>query len=239
MAMERKAVSLPRLLWRMGAVWVFFPLLFAVSFGAVGLYMLQQARLQDRYGVEGIAVVEEKYTRTGRDSDGRTTVTHYLSYSFRPEGGSPIQDSESVQRSFYNQVRVGDEIPIRYVPHRPEVNEIEPGVNKLIGWVFGGFGFLAAVASAGLAWWIWTRKRSVLRAARHGEVRQARVTGVRRTNVQKNNHQMHVLQWVDAAGQPGESRMYRMERLMDHPVGSVIVVYVDPVTGRGWWEEDF
>ena len=239
MAIQRKQVSYPRLLWRLGALRVLFPLLFAVSFGGVGLYTFQQAQLLDRYGIDGIATIEDKYTRTGRDSDGRTTVTYYLSYTFRPEGGSPLSDTESVQRSFYNQVRAGDEVPIRYVSHRPEVNEIEPGANRLIGWIFGGVGLIAAIVTVGLAWWMWKRKLSVLRAATKGEVRQARVTGMRQTNVQKNNRQMYVLQWVDASGQEGESRMYTHDALSDYPAGSVIVVYVDPKTGRGWWEEDF
>ncbi|MCC5985862.1 MAG: hypothetical protein JJU42_16015 [Rhodobacteraceae bacterium] len=239
MTMQRKQVSYPRLLWRLGALWVLFPLIFAVSFGGIGLYMLQQARLLDRYGIEGTAVIEDKYTRTGRDSDGRTTVTYYLSFTFRPEGGAPLSASESVQRGFYNQVREGDEIPIRYVAHRPELNEIEPGSSKLLGWVFGGIGLVAAVVSVGLAGWMWRRKLSVLRAARNGEVRQARVTGTRRTNVQKNNRQMYVLQWIDATGQDGESRMFPHDALSAYPAGSVIVVYVDPKTGRGWWEKDF
>ncbi len=239
MTMERKQVSFPRLLWRLGVLWVLFPLVFAVAFGGIGVYSLQQARLLDRYGIEGTATIDDKYTRTRRDSEGRTTTDYYLEYTFRPEGGMPMSAHDTVQRSFYNRVSEGDAIPIRYVPHRPDVHEVEPGSNKLIGWIFGGIGFVASVVALGLAGWMWTRKRSVLRAARHGEVRQARVTGLRRTNVQKNNQQMYVLQWTDAAGQTGESRMQTQEHLSGHPEGSVIVVYVDPQTGRGWWEEDF
>jgi len=30
--------------------------------------------------------------------------------------------------------------------------------------------------------------------------------------------------------------MDAQETLLRHPIGSVIVVYIDPKTGRGWWE---
>ncbi len=237
--MQRKEISYPRLLWRMGALWALFPVVFAVAFGTIGVLSVQKARLLDRHGVDGIATIDDKFTRTTRDSEGRNRTTHYLAYTFTPEGRAPISDRDSVGRSFYTQVRVGDDVPIRYVPHRPEVHEIDPGATALMGWVFGAIGLGAAGASVGVGGWMWRRKQSVLRAARHGEVRQARVTGLRRTNVQKNKRPMHVLQWVDASGDHGESRMGPQEGFAPYPEGSVIVVYVDPQTGQGWWEEDF
>ena len=239
MAMQRKEISYPRLLWRMGALWALFPVVFAVTFGTIGVLSLQEARLLDRHGIDGMAIIEDKFTRTRRDSEGRTTTDHYLAYTFTPEGSLPLSAQDTVGRNLYMQVRVGDDVPIRYVPHRPEVHEIDPGSAKVLGWIFGGIGGLAALISVGVAVWMWQRKQSVLRAARQGEVRQARVTGLRRTNVTKNNHPMYVLQWVDAAGDGGVSRMRAQGDFADHPEGSVIVVYVDPKTGRSWWEEDF
>ncbi|TVS00521.1 MAG: hypothetical protein EA407_14530 [Rhodobacteraceae bacterium] len=104
------------------------------------------------------------------------------------------------------------------------------------GAIFTSVGALIVLVGLGLGGWMVGRKLSVLRALREGEIREARVTGIRETNVRKNKVRQYVLDWVDASGTPGSSMMDRFDRLADHSDGSVITVYIDPKTGRGWWE---
>ena len=82
------------------------------------------------------------------------------------------------------------------------------------------------------------RSASLFRAAVSGEVREARVEGIRDTGVTVNKVRQFALQWVDAVGQTGESLGHPGDRLDTWPVGSIILVYADPKTGATWWEED-
>jgi hypothetical protein len=94
-------------------------------------------------------------------------------------------------------------------------------------FVAGGLGW------AGLGAW---RATSAVRAASRGEVREARVTAHARAGRRRGAPRR--LAWCDARGARGQSRP-RPEGALDRwPVGSVVVVYADPLTGHGWWEED-
>jgi hypothetical protein len=94
-------------------------------------------------------------------------------------------------------------------------------------FVAGGLGW------AGLGLW---RAGSAVRATRRGEVREARVTSHARAGRRRGAPRR--LAWSDARGVRGQSRPRADGALDPWPVGSVIVVYADPLTGRGWWEED-
>jgi hypothetical protein len=103
------------------------------------------------------------------------------------------------------------------------------GAMPLAGlWIMaGGLGW------AGFGAW---RAASAVRAARGGEVREARVTAHARAGRRRGAPRR--LAWRDARGQRGQSRPRSESALEPWPVGSVVVVYADPLTGRGWWEED-
>ncbi|MFN6979449.1 MAG: hypothetical protein ACK4OP_15060, partial [Gemmobacter sp.] len=75
------------------------------------------------------------------------------------------------------------------------------------------------------------RARAAVRALRTGEAREARVTGH-----ETADGQTWRMAWIDAAGQAGRSMGGPPEGL--RPVGTIIVVYADPVTGSTWWDED-
>ncbi len=94
------------------------------------------------------------------------------------------------------------------------------------------------VIAGGLGWagfGVW-RAGSAVRAARQGEVREARVTAHARAGRRRGAPRR--LSWCDARGRRGQSRPRPEGGLEPWPVGSVVVVYADPLTGRGWWEED-
>ena len=236
--MARVRVPLVPLILRRGGWALAFPLVFALGFGAAALWAVGEVRLLDRYGIEGRAEVTAKFIREGRDSDGRRTVTYYVAYVFTTEAGRTVEADRSVGRGFFDRVMTGDLIWVRYVAHDPDRHEIEPGITRLLVLVFGivsAGGWLAA--GAGL-WWLWRRLAPALRAVRDGEVREARVIAQTASGIRVFGQELLRLNWRDARGTQGQSGALRPARLRGWPVGSVVVVYVDPVTGQSFWEED-
>lgn len=95
---------------------------------------------------------------------------------------------------------------------------------------------IAGGAGLGILLWRGPMAASMWRAASRGEVRQAKVTGWRETAMSSNSIRLRCVTWRDAAGATGESRPALPDRLPQ--AGQKIIVYVDPLDGRGWWEED-
>ncbi|MCC5955246.1 MAG: DUF3592 domain-containing protein [Natronohydrobacter sp.] len=235
--MERKPFSFWRVARRLGLFWLGLPLIFALGFGGVAISMSAQMILLARDGVTGEAEVLARQVERRRDSEGKETVTYYLRYSYLPEGRhEAIVKRQSVSRRLHDQVREGQFIPVTYAWTQPERATVDARHDRFGLILFGVVGGIGTLVALGLGGWMLSRKLSVLRALRRGEVREARVTGLRRSNVQKNKVQQYVIDWVDATGSTGSSMMDAQETLLRHPIGSVIVVYIDPKTGRGWWE---
>ena len=234
--MERKPVKLWHLTRRLGLIWVGFPLIFALVFGGVGLSLWAKSALLAREGVviDGVVLdkrIERKSTKNGEE------LTYILRYEYHPtERLDPIVKRATVNESRYRKTEIGDAIDVTYVWSQPDTASIDPRGDRFGAVIFSLFGSVAAVVTLGLGWWLIGRKLSAIRALRGGEVREARVTALRQTNVSKNNVPQYVLDWVDAGGQKGTSLMAGHSKLAQYPVGSVIVVYVDPKTGRGWWD---
>ncbi len=236
--MQRKPVSYWRLIRRLKLYWLGFPLVFALAFGGVGIALSRDVMLLAREGVVVQAQIIDRQIETRRSSDGKTSTYYHVHYSYHPEErADPITRRQTVSRTLYDRAQPGGQMPVTYAWSSPDRASIDLAHDRLGAWIFGGIGVVAALVSLGLGGWMIGRKRSVLRALRHGELREARVTGIRETNVRKNNVRQYVLDWVDATGATGSSMMDRFTRLSETPVGSVIRVYVDPRTGRGWWED--
>jgi len=235
--MERKTVTLGRLI-RRHYLWVpVLPLAFAILFGVIAQSMRENANRLAVHGLDGIATVTDRDTRVRRDNDGNTRREHYLTYRFDLPGGDRVSFRRSVSESFYRQAGLGIEVPIRYIPHDPGIHELEPGANTQGAWIFGAFAVVLGGVSALAAWIIARRKASLLRAARHGEVRQARVSEIVAANVVVNGQPRYRLRWIDAVGDTGQSAPHPLNSLPEP--GAVIVVYVDGRTRTGWWEDDF
>lgn len=234
--MERRRVSWKRLFTR-HFIWLpVIPLLVAAVLGAFSWHQLRTAELLEIYGIEAIATVVDRDIRRTRDSEGRTRTEYRISYRFQPTTGPEISTRRNVSRATYDALPSGAEVTVRYVEHDPGVNEIEPGNAATTGLIAALVATTAGIVGLGLTLWIARRKASLFRAARHGEVRQARVTGREETNTRVNGRRQYRLTWVDALGHEGRSGHFRYERLP--PEGSVIVVYIDGKTGRSWWDEE-
>lgn len=233
---ERRKVSWRRLA-RRHLLWLpLLPLAFALVFGTIGAVQVQKARLFAREGVDGSAQVVAREIRSRRDRDGNTTTERIVTYRFQSLSGETVQGVEAVSRGLYDSLAPGQPVAVRYLPGNPAVNTLEPGIGAFEVIILG-VGLLALGIGGGLAAFLLRNKLSILRAARRGEVREARVTGHVVTGVKVNGRTQYRFRWVDAAGQEGESAM---AALGDLPAeGAVVAVYVDPRTGRDWWEGDF
>ena len=68
-------------------------------------------------------------------------------------------------------------------------------------------------------------------------MRQARIERHDPTNWSSNGVTLTRLVWTDARGETGRSRAVTADRLPK--VGTTIIVYEEPRTGRDWWEDEF
>lgn len=234
--MDRKPVNLWHLARRLGLFWLGVPVAFTLIFGGIGLSLWAKSALLARNGVVIQGIVLDKRIERRATSDGEER-SYVLRYEYHPvERLDPIVKRAHVEERDYNQTEIGQPIDVTYAWSQPDTASLNPRGDKFGAIIFSIFGGIAAVVSLGLGWWILGRKISIIRALRSGEVREARVTALRQTNVHKNNVAQYVLDWVDATGQQGTSMMAEYQNLTAYAVGSVIVVYVDPRTGRGWWD---
>ena len=81
----------------------------------------------------------------------------------------------------------------------------------------------------------WRDTRSMWRAARSGEVRQARVSHFSNSRWHSDGFPLQRMHWSDALGVAGKTPATRRDRFP--ATGATIIVYVDPATGRTWWED--
>ncbi|SUZ30849.1 hypothetical protein ROE7235_00578 [Roseibaca ekhonensis] len=236
--MDRKPLSYPRLFWRLGLVWLAVPLVLGLAFTVVAWVSWTDYRALQRDGVVGETEVIAREIVRRRDSDGDQTLTYYLTHSFRPEGYSDvITTRQSVGRGVYLATQEGDYLPVTYIWNQPERNTLDPK-HDMLGVVFFGLagGVLDLVALGGLVWG-WGRVGSARRALLHGEVREARVTQIRKLPLRVNGRARYRVAWQDATGLAGKSLISRPDLALAHTVGDVIVIYVDPRGGRGWWQK--
>lgn len=82
-------------------------------------------------GRDGIAVITEKETRTGR----RGSVSYYITYSF-VIGSTTYTEEESISKVDWDALQLGQQIAIRYSASKPDMSVIaggEPNVhNQLV-----------------------------------------------------------------------------------------------------------
>lgn len=81
----------------------------------------------------------------------------------------------------------------------------------------------------------WRDTWSMWRAARSGEVRQARVSHFSNSRWHSDGFPLTRMHWSDALGTAGQTPAARRDRFPAR--GTTIIVYVDPATGRTWWED--
>lgn len=234
--MERRQVSTLGLLWR-HQLWVpLIPAVVAVVLLSVAAARFATADLLERHGITVRGQVIEQQIIRRRTQDGANSADHYLIYSFRTLAGEEGRGRGAVSVSRFNSSPIGTPLDVTYAEVDPTVSTLDPGAPRLSALAFALGGAVAGIGAGVLGWVMWRQKRSALRAARRGEVRQARVRALSPGSLRVRGEQYYQMDWIDAAGQSGQSRNHPLARLPERD--AVIVVYVDPETGRGWWEND-
>lgn len=209
-------------------------------FGVSGIKAWSAHQYETR-GEVAEALVLRKERRETRDSEGNRRVSYHVSYRFETAEGETVQRRRQVRRSFYDSVREGYGVRLRYMPARPARHELPVGATRAASGEFMAYGLLAVAATVGLGLWFGLRALPLVRALAGGRVRQARVTGhvEKRKRRKETGGRYGRVRWVDETGAEGESGWVPMLDVASHPVGCRIRVVVDPATGRAWWEEEF
>jgi hypothetical protein len=235
---QRQPVSLGRLFVR-HFLWVpLIPLMVGLVFSLVGWVIVGSENRLARDGVDTVALVIDRNIRTERNSDGNNVTRYYIRYRFSPSSGETVEGRVAVSRDSYRNYEAGQSVTVRYLPDDPGTNRLAgEGSDRLVGQIIGAVGLLSLIGGAGLGWWLLRGKLSAIRAARHGEVREAEVVDHQVTNTAVNGRMQYRFRWIDAVRAEGQSTMMDYARLP--AVGTVVKVYVDPRTGRGWSEYDF
>jgi hypothetical protein len=233
---QRQPISWGRLFMR-HLLWIpLVPLMFSLIFAGVGAAVLKSERALARNGADGVAQVISRDIMTRTDSDGSRVTTYLVGYRFNPTSDQTVQAESAVSRAYYTAVTIGAEVPVRFLPDDPATSALEPG-GEILPMIFLAIGGVAMAVALGLGWYLAGGKLSLLRAARHGEVREAQVIGHQPTTTEVNGRPQYRFDWIDAARQSGVSAMMDLDAL-PRP-GAVVRVYIDPRTGRGWSEFDF
>ena len=119
----------------------------------------------------------------------------------------------------------------------PSETRLTPNATWPAWCFFGLAGGIALLVALGGIIWGWGRVASARRALLLGEVREARITGIRPYALSGKKKPRFVVSWTDAAGVNGKSLLASAGLAQAHAPGDVIVVYVDPDNGRGWWQK--
>lgn len=199
-----------------------------------GVVELQHGAILARDGVDTQATITGFHTSLSRRAHGSSRTRHAVDLSFVGPGGQTLSARKGISASERDAMRTGQRLPMRYSAARPDLVELHPGD---IWW--GGLkALLLGFASLlGALWAVYALLRSLgaqRRAARLGTGHRAQVIAHHRTGKgpAAKVEVAYVLDGVTGRTAPLSAR--RAPAL-----GSEIGVWIDPVTGRGWWSGEF
>lgn len=208
-------------------------LLFASIFVPLGAIDLLDSNRLTRDGVETSAIVTDHDIHTSRRSNGGTRTSYSLTLRFTDAQGVQHLTRLPVSQDIYHRNGIGSRMALRYVAADPTIAEVEPGATLRDGALMGGIG-AAMLLVALMCGAIFLRTTAAMRrAVRDGARRLAQVVAHHR--VGKQHARTFTAEWSDGLT-IGKTRTLREANLP--AIGSQIPVYVDPRTGRGWWEGD-
>jgi hypothetical protein len=194
-------------------------------FLAVGVMSGLKAMHLEERGVDVTGVVTGLHARTYRCGErNRATCHEYkVDYIFKPEGWQAWPATTKVDRVFFDGLKRGDPLPVRYVAGNPAEHEIEPGEARSSSW-FGllvGGGLWIAVGVGG-PWHVRMVRRAVF-LRDNGVARQAKVIAKFETAYKVNKTRLYRIMWDEPRG---ESWAARSEKLPE--VGEEITVFAHP-----------
>jgi|GEM_PF-6288115 len=220
-----------KLFWRFTGWLALIFVLPAVILTLISVFEARKANRLEDAGGQTQATILEKDVRVTTDSDGDRRTSYYLTFRFDHER-QEVTDTDSVSRSFFNSLEVGDTTLIRYWLEDPMVNEIRPGssgtaalITKILAVVFWVIAGIWGERS-------WLKASRAVKVREKGERRSAEVIEHVRTNVTVNKRRMYRLKWRDEAGAEGQSMWVSGHDLDSYPEGAELAVFADP---RGKW----
>lgn len=204
-------------------------LLLATLFSALSLRVADRLDAAAGYATATV-------TSKGARREAGSSETWRVGFTYKTEAGGRSTEV-AVPREFFDSVRIGSEVPVRYLRADPGRIEMEPPLERTAGYVL-----MAAALAIGLAglWALWrfgNEANAAILARRDGERRMARVTGIADANVVVNNRMQARLEWRENDGRTGRSLMRdrdELERL--YKPGDPIVVYRRDTDA--FWEGD-
>lgn len=217
-------------------LWLFlgFALLAGVL-GGIGLHERGDCALLAKDGIEAVGSVVGRDVSTRRRTNGVTLRTYYLQIQFVDAQGVTRQARQGVTEDEYDSVPYGQSVPLLYARSSPEIVEFEGGSSLRNGTILAALGAAFAVLSV-LSLVAFLRRLSAMRrAARDGEMRLVPVLAHHLRGKARGQH--FAIEWQDADGTLRRTKAVKRSNLP--PLGSMIPVYYDPQSGRGWWQGDF
>lgn len=209
-------------------------LLTLTGISASRLYMADRL---DTNGGYSAAVITDKRSEQSTDSDGDTSTTYYVTFTYKggAAGGQTVETT--VSSGFYDDVSPEDRRVIRYLRDDPTVIEYEPGRYRRIGNILRYIGL--AVGALGLLalWLLGQQTNRAIKARRDGEKRIAAVMDIRHVNVEINGRPQARLVWREDDSKTGESLMRDESELRSlYESGDKIVVF--RLGRHAFWEGD-
>ena len=242
--MAERRISILLLLQRQRAWLAGIPLVIALIAGTLALVQSQRQQTFQTEGVETEARIlntRERVRRTtSSDGSPRRERSYFADYEFESADGTTHQGEERVTASFYRNTNRGDTVPIRYMPDNPDQVSLDPSYQ---GGLIRALVIVTLIALGISAYAIpryWRRTAAMLRAAREGAARQAKVQDYLPSRARIGDEPASWrLHWRDETGAEGESLNQGRMWLMAHArVGDTITVMVDPVSEQAFWERD-
>ncbi|WP_323022412.1 DUF3592 domain-containing protein [Pararhodobacter sp.] len=232
--MDRPTLSRKIYTKRASFVLAFVFLIMGGLTAAFSVYELREAALLANEGVDTTGVVIDRSTSVTRRSNGSTSRNYNLVIRFTGPDGAPVEVNRSVSAGLYEANRTGSTLPVRYARSHPTTIELVLGqtgrTGKIVGYIAIGFGVALLISLLVLLRGAGAQRR----AAQEGERRMATVTDHKRIGKAKSNR--WTFGW-EAGTTRGRSGQVTTEALPD--IGEPVAVYVDPRSGRGWWEGDY
>ncbi len=241
--MTERRISILLLLQRQRVWLAGIPLVIALIAGIAALVQSQRLLAFQAQGVETEARIinsRESVSHSATSDGTRTQRSYHVDYQFETADGATQEGATRVSAGYYRRNDPGDTVPIHYMPDNPD--------QVMLDWSHhrGGLYFyiIPALIALALAGYIghryWRRTASMLRAARGGEARQAKVQNYLPSRAKIGDEPASWrLHWRDETGAEGESLNQGRMWLMAHArVGDTITVMVDPVSEQAFWERD-
>ncbi len=198
-------------------------LLVLTGISASRLYMADRL---DAGGGYSAAVVTGKRFEQSTDSDGDTSTTYYVTFTYKggAAGGQTVETS--VGSGFYDDVGLQDRRVIRYLREEPTVIEYAPGRYRRIGNILRYIGLGVGLLGLSALWLLGQQTNRAIRARRDGDRRIAKVMDIRGTGVEVNDRQQARLVWREDDGKTGQSLMRDEAELRSlYKTGDRIVVF--------------